>query len=212
MNKPKNMKIFFNIFTFEEEDSNTRHENKRRKKKRQFWVWDIFSPRKNFGIFNLYIRNWNMTENIITVTLEWVQQDLVISCPWFKREFRRETLDFERVSRSIHPEAFLRKDVLKIHSKFTGDHPCWNAISIKLQGNFIEIALRHGCSPINLLYIFRTSSLTNTSGRLLLSLKAPENISSKFEELSNFTHVLGAIDGKHTRIESTRIWDTLSQL
>ena len=51
------MKIFFNIFTFEEEDSNTRHENKRRKKKRQFWVWDIFSLRKNFGIFNLYIRN-----------------------------------------------------------------------------------------------------------------------------------------------------------
>ena len=131
MNKPKNMKIFFNIFTFEEEDSNTRHENKRRTKKRQFWVWDIFSLRKNFGIFDLYIRNWSMTENIITVTLEWVQQDLVISCPWFKREFRRETLDFERVSRSIHPEAFLRKDFLKIYSKFTGDHRCWNAISIK---------------------------------------------------------------------------------
>ena len=30
-------------------------------------------------------------------------------------------------------------------SKFTGEHPCRSAISIKLQSNFIEISLRHGC-------------------------------------------------------------------
>ena len=56
-----------------------------------------------------------------------------------------------------HPEAsplevFLREDVLKIYWKFTGGHPCQRVISIKL---LIEIALRHGCSPANLLYIFR---------------------------------------------------------
>ena len=33
-----------------------------------------------------------------------------------------------------------------------------SAISIKLQSNFIKITLRHGCSPENLLYIFRTPS------------------------------------------------------
>ena len=33
--------------------------------------------------------------------------------------------------------------------QFTGEHPCRNAISIKLLCNFIEIALRHGCSPVN---------------------------------------------------------------
>ena len=33
---------------------------------------------------------------------------------------------------------------------------CWSAISIKLHCNFIEIRLWHGCSPVNLLYIFRT--------------------------------------------------------
>ena len=33
-----------------------------------------------------------------------------------------------------------------------------------------EIALRHGCSPVNFLYIFRTPFLNNTSGRLLLLL------------------------------------------
>ena len=35
---------------------------------------------------------------------------------------------------------------------------------------FIEIALRHGCSPVNLLRIFKTPFLKNTSGRPLLKL------------------------------------------
>ena len=39
----------------------------------------------------------------------------------------------------------------------------------KLLCNFIEIALRHGCSPVNCLHIFRTTFLKNTSGCLLLS-------------------------------------------
>ena len=34
--------------------------------------------------------------------------------------------------RSSHPEVFLEKGVLKICSKFTGEHPCGSAISIKL--------------------------------------------------------------------------------
>ena len=38
------------------------------------------------------------------------------------------------------------------------------------QSNFIEIALRHGCSPVNLLHNFRTPFLKNTSGWLLLLL------------------------------------------
>ena len=45
---------------------------------------------------------------------------------------------------------------LKICSKFTGEHQCRIAISIKLHCNFTEITLRHGCSPVNLHYIFRT--------------------------------------------------------
>ena len=38
----------------------------------------------------------------------------------------------------------------------------------KLQSNLIEITLRHGCSPVNLLRIFRIPFPKNTSGRLLL--------------------------------------------
>ena len=36
---------------------------------------------------------------------------------------------------------------------------------------FIEIALRHGYSPVNLLYIFRTPFPMNISGGLLLFLR-----------------------------------------
>ena len=43
-------------------------------------------------------------------------------------------------------------------------------ISIKLQSNFIEIAPRHGGSPVSLLHIFRIPFLKNTSGWLLLNL------------------------------------------
>ena len=70
--------------------------------------------------------------------------------------------------RSSRPEIFLRKCVLKISSKFTGEHPCRSVISIKLLYNFIKITLQHGYSPVNLLHIFRTLFLKNTSGRLLL--------------------------------------------
>ena len=73
------------------------------------------------------------------------------------------------LDRSSHSEIFFRKAVLKICSKFTGEHPCRNAISIKLQSNVIQIAFRHGCSPVNLLHIFRTPFLKNTSRRLLLN-------------------------------------------
>ena len=66
--------------------------------------------------------------------------------------------------RSSHPEVFLGKGVLKIWSKFTGEHPCRSVISVKLQSNFIEITLWHGCSPINLLHILRTPFPRNTSG------------------------------------------------
>ena len=63
---------------------------------------------------------------------------------------------------------FLANAILKICSKFTGEHPYQSVISIKLQGNFIEIKLRHRCSPVNLLHIFETLFTKNTSGWLLL--------------------------------------------
>ena len=71
--------------------------------------------------------------------------------------------------RSSHPEVFRRKGVLKICSKSLGENTCRSVISIKSQSNFIEIILRHGFSPVNLLHIFRTPFLKNTFGWLFFS-------------------------------------------
>ena len=57
-------------------------------------------------------------------------------------------------------------------SKFTGEHPRRSVISINMQINFIEIALWHGYSPVNLLHIFRIPFPKNTSGGLLWKLLA----------------------------------------
>ena len=89
------------------------------------------------------------------------------------------------IFRSCHPEVFLGKGVLKIYSKFTGEHPCQSAISIKLLCNFIEIALRHGCSPVNLLYIFRTPFPRNISGWLLLEYVCIRSVALNLELLPN---------------------------
>ena len=62
----------------------------------------------------------------------------------------------------------LRESVLKICSIFTREHPCRSVISVKLLCNFIEITLRHGCSPVNLLHIFRTPFCKNIYGVLFL--------------------------------------------
>ena len=47
-------------------------------------------------------------------------------------------------SRSSRPEVFLGEGVLKLCSKFTGEHPNLSLISIKLQSNFIGLAHWHG--------------------------------------------------------------------
>ena len=72
------------------------------------------------------------------------------------------------ISRNSHAEVLLRKGVLIICSKCTGEHPCQSAISTNLQSNFIETALWHVYSPVNLLHILRTPFPKSTSGRLLL--------------------------------------------
>ena len=46
--------------------------------------------------------------------------------------------------------------------------PSRMATSVKLLCDFIEIALRHGCSPVNLLHIFITPFFKNTFEWLLL--------------------------------------------
>ena len=68
------------------------------------------------------------------------------------------------------PGVFLRKGILKIYNKFTGEPPCRSVISINLQSNFNKIALWHVCSSINLLHFSRTHFYKNNSRGLLLHL------------------------------------------
>ena len=56
----------------------------------------------------------------------------------------------------------LGKDVPKICSKFTVEHPCRSAISMKLEVNF--------CTPVAFLHIFRAPCPKNTSGGLPLTI------------------------------------------
>ena len=62
-----------------------------------------------------------------------------------------------------------------------------------LESQFFEIALRHGCSPVNLLHIFRTPFLQNASGRPLLQNKRARNINNVFhiliQEMFNFSKI-----------------------
>ena len=44
---------------------------------------------------------------------------------------------------------------------------------------FIEIALQHGCSPVNFQHIFRTPTYNNTSGGLLLNTSGGLLLNSK---------------------------------
>ena len=60
-------------------------------------------------------------------------------------------------------------------------------ISIKLLYTFIEIALRHGSSPVNLLHIFRTPFPKNTSYGLLLKIER-EILIALNDEINGKTH------------------------
>ena len=42
------------------------------------------------------------------------------------------------IFRSSPPEVFLRKGVLKIRSKFTGEHPCRNVVSVRLHATLLK--------------------------------------------------------------------------
>ena len=66
-------------------------------------------------------------------------------------------------------EMFFEKSVLKICSKFTGEHPRRSEVSIELLCNFIEITLQRKCSLVRLLDFCRTTFQNNTSAGLLLS-------------------------------------------
>ena len=98
--------------------------------------------------------------------------------------------------RSRRPEMFLGKGVLKICSKFTGEHPCRSLISIKLHCNFIEITFQHGCSPVNLLHISEhLFQRTPLGGCFWYSAKKLRKSSIRVENSEQSPYFLTAVTG-----------------
>ena len=116
---------------------------------------------------NLYFRKiYTKYKNIIFILF----YILLIYENFIFQQFEQYNFEsgYLRNFRSSPPLVFLGKSVLKICSKFLGEHPCRSVISIKLLCNLIKIKLRHRYSPVNLLHIFKLTFPKNTFGGLLL--------------------------------------------
>ena len=74
----------------------------------------------------------------------------------FRVVYNNNYWSYEQLPETVLQKCFSKKVFWKISRKFTGEHPWRNKISIKQLYNFIEIALRYGCSPVKLLDNFRT--------------------------------------------------------
>ena len=87
---------------------------------------------------------------------------------------------FSKVMQKQPSRGALRKrcfeNIQQIYSRTPMPKSDFNKVA--LQSNFIEITLRHGCSSVNLLRIFRTPFTKNTPGRLLLAMTSGEYLLS----------------------------------
>ena len=113
----------------------------------RFWKYDTFKKKCIFK--TLFYQGFVHTMSEFNIFLF-----------WNKETFSEFTAAF-LIDRSSLSGVFLGKGVLKICSKFTGEHSYRSAISIKLL--CYKTTIRHGCSPLNLLHFFRKPFPKNTS-------------------------------------------------
>ena len=78
------------------------------------------------------IGSWWVHGRFLKNKLEWFDWYLLFSSSFIKRESTRTHKEPTRISKSSHSQVFLEKSVLKICTKFTGEHPCRSAISVNL--------------------------------------------------------------------------------
>ena len=93
-----------------------------------FWYLMVFCSRFIFECFVPNIRL--LLHSIVTSSNIQLLQTRFHCVDIFFIKFRFYEA-FTVVKRNSHTKVFLGKGVLKICSKFTGGHPCWNLISIK---------------------------------------------------------------------------------
>ena len=167
-----------------------------RSKKRKFCVRDIFLQRTQFGLFNT------------------LYQELKHDREYYYRYLRMSP---ERFS---HFLSLVQDRIAKRDTKFRKSISAEERLILTLR------FLASGETQQSLSFSFRVGRksvsqiVVETSEAIYLALKdtylnTPETadqwkkISDKFENVWNFPHVLGAIDGKHIRIESPKNGGTL---
>ena len=139
--------------------------------KYQCWSTSRFHP-WSFVVFDLHQWSYRRSHYQCKAVCRWyffvfVAHDSQISANGLNKDLEIiNNWAYQWKIRSSYPEVFLGKGVPKICSKFTGEQPCQSAILTNLQNSFIEIILKHGCSPVNFLHTFRTPFPKNASGEL----------------------------------------------
>ena len=87
------------------------------------------------------------------------------------------------------------------------EHPCRSMISI------IESALRHGCSPVNLMNIFRTPFYKNTSKWLLLLMSVWSTLNVKYcKVLHSIMGFFWIFFASHLTSVKLIFWERLGQV
>ena len=88
------------------------------------------------------------------------------------------------------------------------EHPYRSVISV------IEITLWHGCSPVNLLHIFRAPSYKNTSKWLLLLMSVSSTLNVKYCKVLHSIMVIFEFSLLHTWLMSIKFifWERLGQV
>ena len=110
---------------------------------------------------------WDLNYNHLLYNKMYV---IVIFSSWSKRIFSHFLKLISQLTEAT-PQVFFRESVLKICSKYKEKHPRRSCDFSKVACRYIEVALKHGRSPVNFLYIFGTPFYNNTSGELLLNSK-----------------------------------------
>ena len=168
----------------------------RRKQRKRFWIRDIYKKREKFGAFNTLF------------------EELKADREYFFR-YLRMTPD-----RFGHLLSLVRPKIEKQNTNFRKSIPAESRLALTLR------FLASGESQQSLSYSFRIGRTTvskivsETCVAISDSLKdmylkpptCPEDwkaISKEFEEVWNFPHVIGAIDGKHIRIQCPNLTGTL---
>ena len=125
--------------------------------------------------FHLHMKYWPASTWQVIVFLKktWVLSTLclteTIKSWYFFIELKWFLLIQKQPSGGVLSKRY-SEDMLQMYR----EHPCRSVISI------IESALRHGCSPVNLMNIFRTPFYKNTSKWLLLLMSVWSTLNVKY--------------------------------